>query len=258
MYLLAVKSFIQFCDVSRVVVLSDGSLTDRDRQLICAHIPSVDFRSMASVNRGVCQQGGCWERLCLLGELNASSFVIQLDSDTLTLSKPDALLSCVTHSKSFVMPGDIRGNDIRSVHDAASEARATGGQGFQLQVESRLDELPVSPSARYVRGCAALTGFAARAIDINRVEEIHQHFAKLVGAEAWKTWGSEQVASNYLVANAPNVSVLPVAAYCSHFGDAATSRYDSASILHFIGSNRFDNGTYRRLAARVLGTLLPF
>jgi hypothetical protein len=124
-----------------------------------------------------------------------------------------------------------------------------------VRVESNLERLEHSATLQYVRGCAALAAFPAGSISLARVEEVHAAFANLVGASEWQTWGSEQIASNFLVANVANAEVLPASEYCSHFPDGSSFNYDDAAMIHFIGSHRFDNGTYRRLASRVVTAL---
>ena len=59
-----------------------------------------------------------------------------------------------------------------------------------------------------------------------------------LGAD-WKRWGTEQVTSNYLVANAAGTTVLPFPKY----GTPDCARAETA-FLHFIGSMRFVNSKY--------------
>ena len=71
----------------------------------------------------------------------------------------------------------------------------------------------------------------------------------LVG-ERWKTWGTEQVTSNYLVANAHGVKILPYAKYTTpNFSTGETA------FLHFIGYTRFVNTQYERASQKVIQTL---
>jgi hypothetical protein len=87
---------------------------------------------------------------------------------------------------------------------------------------------------RYVRGGAVFAGFARRLF------------------RRWREWGSEQVASNYLIANSPEECVLPCPKYASLWPGVL---YEQASFLHGLGTNRFKGGTCREIASRVVREL---
>src|SRR3546814_15405810 len=60
---------------------------------------------------------------------------------------------------------------------------------------------------------------------------------------AWKRWGSEQVASNFLLANEPRVRPLPYARYMNYWKQTID---DDARFLHFVGTHRYSDNEYRR------------
>ena len=67
---------------------------------------------------------------------------------------------------------------------------------------------------------------------------------------SWERLGTEQIASNYMLSNAPSAMVLPFdrfACFESHVpaGDRP--------FLHFVGTYRYGNGVYRRRAREFLG-----
>ncbi len=256
-YLLAIKSLARFLTPGSVVILNDGTLTTRDEQRLTHQIPEVQIVKLTSVSTGRCQRGGCWERLCLIADLCRNEYVLQLDSDTLTLRRPVELIRAVEERRSFTMPGDSIDAEFQSFEASANSARTSAASGFQLDVERMMGDIEGSSRLLYVRGCAALSGFSPQSISLPLVEAAHSLFESSVGADAWRTWGSEQIASNYLIANTPLATVLRVADYTSHFSanPSDKDRYDSATIIHFLGSHRFDNGTYIRLGKRVLSTL---
>jgi hypothetical protein len=68
----------------------------------------------------------------------------------------------------------------------------------------------------------------------------------------WTEWGSEQVGSNFVVANAPDAIVLSAPRYLNYPGGAVPS---ATSFLHFIGPSRFSNGTYRKSAGLAIDAL---
>ena len=100
-----------------------------------------------------------------------------------------------------------------------------------------------------MRGCSGFAGFAARSFSREQVEALSQEMYAALGSK-WNMWGSEQFTSNVMVANSPSAVVLPHPKYC------ACNRVQAATaFIHFIGSCRFNDGTYARLARRVIGEL---
>ena len=69
--------------------------------------------------------------------------------------------------------------------------------------------------------------------------------------DKWSEWGSEQVMSNIIVANAPHARVLPHPKYA----DCQKMKPGQTRFIHFIGSCRFRNGTYAQLGTEVVASL---
>ena len=88
------------------------------------------------------------------------------------------------------------------------------------------------------------------------VTEAHAALEALVGKDNWQTWGSEQITSNFLVANIAGAVVLPPSRYASHFAIDGEIDYSRVAMIHFIGSQRFTNGTFQREALRTVRALL--
>ena len=66
----------------------------------------------------------------------------------------------------------------------------------------------------------------------------------------WVEWGTEQITSNYLVANAHATTVLPFPSY----GTPDVFRHDSI-LTHFIGSMRFTSNKYRAATLQTIQQL---
>src|SRR3546814_2103893 len=79
---------------------------------------------------------------------------------------------------------------------------------------------------RYVRGCAGFAGFARGGDARMLAETFSQEATRLLGAERWARWGSEQVASNMIVANDPNALLLPYDHYFN-FWDERSEEHTS-------------------------------
>jgi hypothetical protein len=105
---------------------------------------------------------------------------------------------------------------------------------------------------RYVRGCSAFAGFAKGGFNRERLEQFSDRMAAALG-ERWSLWGSEQVASNFMIANAMRPEVLPYPAYASYVPRLDVSR---CRFTHFIGSFRFKDGTYEAMAGNIIKQLM--
>lgn len=259
-YLVAAKSFLQKLDCGRVVLLDDGSLTTGDRAALAAHLGNPDIRSIRDVDTGDAPRGGCWERLMTLIDLSARDYVVQLDSDTVTLGSVSEVRAAIDARRSFTIVGGTDGEaqglmtltDFRSqVYPEGPDALPTGSH-VQTQIEARMDRLPDLDNCRYVRACAAFTGFAPRSVTRNDVQAFSRAAEDAVGTTVWNQWGSEQVASNYLVANTPDPVLLPYARYY-HFWDDG-DRTDPG-LVHFPGTHRYTGNAYARATAAALAAL---
>lgn len=259
-YLVAVKSFLRELDCGRVVLLDDGSLTGRDRERLAAHLGNPEVRSIHDVDTGDAPRGGCWERLMTLIDLSARDYVIQLDSDTVTLGPVPEVRAAIDAGRGFTILGGTDGEaqGLKTLADFRRQVYPAGPEGIdvdahvQTQIEARMDRLPDADHCRYVRACAAFAGFApgsvtrADAITFSRAAE------DAVGVDVWRRWGSEQVASNYLIANTVDPVLLPYARYF-HFWDDG-DREDPA-LIHFPGTHRYTGNSYARATAAALATL---
>ena len=97
--------------------------------------------------------------------------------------------------------------------------------------------------------CAGFSGFARGALSRSAVERFSQLMGEKLGQDCWKSWGSEQFASNYLVANTDNPLALPFEKYPYW---APKMNLDQAQLIHFIGDNRFTSSKYARVAAEAI------
>jgi hypothetical protein len=252
MFLVALRSFARYVPIKGVHLLNDGSVTAEDKALLRDHIPGLVFHELADFRSTACPSGGCWERLLGIAELVQDHYVIQLDSDTLAISAIDEVADCVRHDTAFTLGTWDRQVFETMAERAAQAKKNVAGQDnshIQVLAEANLDKLSGYESLRYVRGCAGFAGFAARSFFRERVEALSQEMYAALGSK-WNTWGSEQFASNVIVANSAHAVVLPHPKYC-----ACNRVQAETAFIHFIGSCRFNDGIYARLARRVIGEL---
>ncbi len=253
MYLLALKSAYAQIGFGRVVVLNDGSLTPRDLSTLADHVPAVEIVHISSVKLSDCPKGGTWERLLLISDLVKEQYVIQLDSDSLTLNPIPDVMDCIARNCSFTMLGRGSLASIEPVKSTCERARSRSQTSTEPQAisERSFDLLPDSESVRYVRGTSAFAGFAAQSFTREQVRTFSLNMQAICGHDKWREWGSEQVTSNLIIANSPQAQPLAFPKYVSYY-PSDTIRYEDSSFVHFMGTHRFENGLYSKLARELI------
>jgi hypothetical protein len=252
LYVLAVKSFARQVKPRAVCVLNDGSLSANDRAVLREHIPGVNLLELAEFESAICPRGGTWERLLAIASLVRDHYVIQLDSDTLTIGLIEEVCRCIERQSAFAL-GTWNNQKLETMRERCETAKKLAHQAnshVQVVAEANLDKLDDFESLRYVRGCSGFAGFARRSFTREFVEAISGQMQAAIGTK-WSEWGSEQVMSNIVIANIPNAIVLPHPKYA----DCHKMQPGVTEFIHFIGSCRFDDGNYARLGAQVIARL---
>ncbi len=250
MYLLAVKSFSRFVKPRGFVVVDDG-LSMEDRRMLSDHFDAIRFVSTKDVALGECPSGGTWERLLTLSKENEEHYVIQIDADTLTLSEPVEVLQCLSSNRSFAL-GTHTGRRAVSFDEASQFAHKRTSNHVQNHAERALANFPGHENLKYVRGCSGFTGFAKGQLSAERIQSFSTQMETLIGKEKWREWGSEQVTSNFMAANATDSIILPVERYPFWAPDVDINQ---AVFVHFFGMFRFKGGMYARQALRIIRQL---
>lgn len=250
-YLLAVKSFARFASPSRIVMVADPTIDDSDRALVRRHVPFIEIRDAREFQREGIPTGGTWERLCAISEHVRDAYVVQLDADTVTTAPVTEVIEAVERGTPFALATDDAWQVPCSCAEIAAWARTRlgGGDHIQLVAESLMDRIDAPGITRYVRGCSGFAGFPRASFDFAMLRSVSESMAALMG-DRWREWGSEQVASNLVVANLPGGTLLPHARYC-----APHRRRPQTAFLHFIGYVRFTTGLYSELARKVASEL---
>jgi hypothetical protein len=252
--LVAAKSLHARLGRGRFAILDDGTLTQADKAVLDVHLDRPEIRHIAKVDTGQCPRGGTWERLLTLLDLRRDAYVIQLDSDTVTIGEVPEVAAAVRTGTSFTLRGESDA-EIGPLAQAAAQARASQPhRHVQASIERVLDQvtIPKGKALRYVRGCSGFAGFA-RSDDGRALAELFSVEAqRLLGAECWAEWGSEQVTSNFVVANEACVTLLPYAGYFN-FWNAGVP--DDARFIHFIGTFRYHGGAYAAAARQAIAEL---
>ncbi|MET4895634.1 hypothetical protein RN629_00500 [Sphingomonadaceae bacterium jetA1] len=258
-YLVAIKSFHHHLGMGRIVLIDDGTLTAADRAILDHHCGSPEIVPIATLDTGACPRGGTWERLLMLLDRRARDYVIQLDSDTVTIGDVPEIRAAIAANRNFILLGDPASEavGIQSLPDFVAW-KYPGGPipapaHMQALIESRYGDYPDAARHRYVRASSGFAGFA-RGGPGDRAEAttFSRHAEHLVGQPVWWRWGSEQVTSNFLLANEPGSRLLPYARYYNYWLQPAS---DDARFIHFVGTHRYSDQSYIRATRRAIDTL---
>lgn len=251
MYLLSAKSFLNRLGMGRIVVINDGSLTEADKKLISHHISPLQIIPIKDISTHQCPTGGTWERLLHILDLSEKEYVIQLDSDTLTLKPIPEIIRAVEENRPFLL-GTVSGLSIEPISKVVDLMKKTASSHVQAQAEMRFDQLNQAESLQYCRACSGFAGFGKGLATRESLVQFSTQMEKIL-AQKWHEWGSEQVSSNFILSNSKNTMVLPYPDY-SEF--KPKKELTSVRFLHFIGNYRWHNGTYLKMGKGIIKELL--
>ena len=250
-YLLALKSFYPVLGGGKVAAIIDRDTPQTIRETLTQHVPGLEFVILEDIPTDPCQRGGTWERLLYVLDRSEREYTIQLDADTLTVA-PDLeeVVQCVKTNRPFTMSD---GFELLPFPEVAEEADATPSNYIGIVAERMFARYPDAPM-RYVRGSSGFAGFSHGGFTRAQMTRFHIEMERLVGAKRWREWGTEQVGSNFAIANSPDAVVLPYPEYTSFTPHAARNH---AKFFHFIGAWRFLDAYYAARAQEVIEKLAP-
>ncbi len=254
-YLAAVKSLHFYLKRGRIVLLNDGTLTANDRALLAYHCDNPVILEKPDIDPAPCPRDNCWERLIAILDRRNDAYVIQLDSDTVTTGPIPEILAAIDSNRSFTLAGGMEEAEcgFRSGLEIATIFHANGPtiDHVQAHAEAAMATLPNAGTARYVRGCAGFAGFARNDSGRTKVAEFSKAMDERLG-DRWQQWGSEQVASNYVIANDPDPLLLPYDRYVNHWEEPLPA---APAFVHFIGTYRFRRGNYTRCTKAAIAAI---
>lgn len=255
-YLVAAKSFQARLGRGRFAILDDGTLTPADKAVLAHHLGNPAITPLAAVDTGPCPRGGTWERLLTILDLRRHDYVIQLDSDIVALGPVGEVNAAIDAGRSFTLRGEA-GSAVLPLVEAARRARQhrdPGRQHVQSAIEQQLDQvhIPARGGLHYIRGCSGFAGFAPGEGGRSLAEAFSREAERLLGMDHWSEWGSEQVTSNFVIANEPDPLLLPYDRYVNFWNDPVAN---TAALVHFIGTYRFHRGAYLAAARQAIAAL---
>lgn len=253
-YLVAVKGFYRQIGAGDVLIVNDGTLTSADIDLLGHHIPRLAIRPITDGQLDGLPRGGCWERLAVIGLEAQNHYVIQLDADIVCTGPVPEVMDGIRENRGFAL-ADGPEPGWKPAHDIGAFMQAQPERGTHIQdvAEEALADADLDPADHYLKATAAFAGFPRGTDFIDRLQRFHAVMSNRLGAR-WTEWGSEQVASNYIVANTgkkpPAVLVPP--RYFNHLPDSDLS---AASLVHFFGTYRFYRNRYGQMARTLISDL---
>jgi hypothetical protein len=255
-YLVAAKSIQSRLGRGRFVIMDDGTLTAADRAVLVRHLGDPRIIAISDVDTGSCPRGGTWERLLTILDLRSDAYVIQIDSDVVALGAVDEVAAAIDAGRSFTLRGEAEAEilPLAAIAEWAA-ARDEGGRvHVQSSIERAMDQVRIAdrPALHYVRGCSGFAGFAPSGDGRRLAEAFSAEAERLLGAAHWADWGSEQVTSNFVIANEPGSMLLPYDRYLNFWNEPFVA---DAGIVHFIGTFRYHRGAYVRAARAAIARL---
>ncbi len=254
-YLVAVKSLWHQLGRGRIAILDDGTLTGADRAVLAHHCGDPEILSIARVDTNGFPTGGCWERFLSILDRRSSEYWIQLDSDTVTLGPVPELVEAMALNRSFTLLGGAdAGEAMLPLGDFARTFYPAGPADghIQTRIESRMGEMTSRGEWRYIRGCAGFAGFAAGGPGRPLAAAFLAQMERIVGPQDIATWGTEQIASNFHIANEPRAAALPYGRYMNYWAEAWGA---DTAFVHFVGTHRYDHGAYEAASRQAIGLI---
>lgn len=253
MYLMAAKVLYRRIGHGRFVAIIDRDLAERHRDTLRRHLGGgVEFVILEDIPVGRCQRGGTWERLLSCIDWSEKHYVIQMDSDTLALQDVPEVTDCIAANRAFTIASGIPLQTLAESAAWMDEKKITDDH-ITNATQRAFARHPQAATLKYVRGSSGFAGFAHGGVTRALAEDFHVEMEKILGAKRWREWGTEQVASNFVVANSPDPVVLPWPAYGTVPPGADMSK---VKLGHFIGSSRFVNQRLAHAGARLIEDLL--
>lgn len=261
MSLVAIKSFVQKFGQCKIELIDDGSLTNDDVFLLRKHIIDVSIIDINEIETFSCPRGGTWERLCYLLKRTDYYYVIQLDSDTVTIGALSEIREQVNNNQGFTI-GSPMFPDPVPIDYMAQLARSWNNNHVQAKAEMNLTALKVLNASHYLRGCSAFAGFPKGSNLLTLLPEVSKIMEGKLGKDTWSEWGTEQFSSNVMQSLCENSQVLKWPKYHNHgFPNFETKQSGLAgylgkvSLIHFIGPTRFSNDLYTKTVKHTIQNL---
>jgi hypothetical protein len=159
----------------------------------------------------------------------------------------------VDNNTSFALPTKS-GPKIETMRESNERIKNWTNPHIQVKAEKNFYQLKDYENLNYVRGTSAFAGFAPQSFDLSTLEQFSIDMQKILGKD-WQKWGTEQVTSNFIIANSYPSKMMPIQKYSDHYPPHHLS-FENTSFIHFYGAHRYENRLYIKNAKKVIDALL--
>ncbi len=250
MYLVAMASFCKFLKPKSVVVVADRLSVD-EMALLKSCVEGLTIIPIADAACPDLPKGGCWERIITIHKLLSDNYVVQLDADTVTLKYPHEVVAAINENISFTLATKM-GYEKWTLAETSEKISEINGDHVQLLAEKSFTKMADADTRLYVRGCAGFAGDGKGAATLDALIKFSSEVEGIIGKGGWRQWGSEQVASNYVIANVPESVILPFDKY--PYYEVGLDLHES-KFIHFIGGSRYKRGVYMMLSRKIISQI---
>lgn len=253
MYLVAIKSFMKFFGYGTIEAINDGTLKEPHINILKQHIPHIVITLARDIETHGCPCYISWKRLFRIQELAKSSYVIQLDTDTISLGPLCEVNERVKKNKGFLIGSKRWGIpvDVQYLNDIVSQWNS---HHVQARAEKQFKKMIFfEDGTKYLRACAGFAGYPKNFASIETIKDLSQEIESYIG-EDWKKWGSEQTATLCLISKTKTASILPWPYYQNFKFPICNEHLESMNFIHFIGTNRYDGNTYNNLIKKFINS----
>ncbi len=243
MYLVAIKSFMKFFGYGTIEVINDGTLSESQLNVLKRHVPNIVITLAKNIDTHDCPCYISWKRLFRIQELSTSSYVIQLDTDTISLGPLCEVNERVKSNRGFLIGSERWGIpvDVQYLHDITSQWDSKHVQARSEQIFHKISFF--EDGTKYIRACAGFAGYPQNFASVATIKSLSQEIEAHIG-EDWKKWGSEQTATLCLISKTKTASILPWPYYQNFKFPKCNEHLESMNFIHFIGTNRYDGNVY--------------
>ena len=249
-YLVAVRSFARHANPQRVATICSRSIDRRNRKTFCACTLQIELRDAIEFTDPRIPKAGKLERLSAIAGYASESCIRQTDSDNAKVNSVPEAVEAVISGTAFVLGGGPNEGPLALVQtfEQAKAIEVSWGKTQEL-ADIKMAELDRPADEKYVRSCSGSTGFPRSADMLLKLFAYSVEMRHLAG-DRWAEWGTEQVTSNYLVANSQGVKILPLRKYGKP--NYATSEM---AFFHFIGYTRYVDDMYESTPRQIIQAL---
>lgn len=246
MYLIAIKSFMWHFGYGTIEVIDDGSLTADDIESLQYHVPNINIYKAENVDTLSCPGYISWKRLFRIATLAQESYVIQLDSDTISLEPLIDIHDKVQANEGFLIGNDQwkQPVDVEFLHHIVKRWNHIHPQPKAEEIFKDIDFF--KDGTKYLRGCAGFAGYPKNFASFDEIVDLSNQIEEKLGS-LWRKWGSEQVATMCLISKTKNSSILPWPKYQNYRYPKTNESVKAVSFIHFIGAIRYSDLMYCRL-----------